>query len=271
MQNIKLYLTENTKNFNIPILLLSLILIRKYILKYKYIKQNETLNKKNIQFKKSLLLIAHPDDELFFFLPLVLLLKNLTIISLTSGNQFQKNFNIIRFKEFQKSSKVFKFNFIIFNNKDLSKNDYLENMDKIIKSLKKIILKEKFEAVYTFNSKGCSGHKAHISCFHIVTGIIKKMKTESSVINTENKENSKNLDKKQNITDFYVLKDLNFEEKYLKNTKTDNKNIIIKSKKIRIKLILKIINIYWSQMNWYRLLYLIFSNYLITNTLIKIN
>lgn len=184
-----------------------------------------------------LLVIAHPDDEIMFFTPLIQNLKGtLTIICLSTGNFYgQGN---IRKKEIQ--TVISELN----KNKKLKiylelLNTFQDNENWNIKEIRQIIEFYNFiynyDSIFTFDEYGVSGHKNHISCYWAVKGL-------------------ENVRAKR-----YYLKSKSVLRKYF----VDVVNVkCVSFVCVEFWLGVRMMVVYESQMEWFRYLYVLFSNYM---------
>lgn len=241
-------------------------------------------------------IIGHPDDEVMFFSPTLIELNKkehnnrVKLICFSKGDAVHESMGKKRTEELYKSGSIL----------DLKENDikvldkFKDGMDKkwdidaIQKTLEEIIGKKSKDllVLITFDENGVSKHPNHISLYH---GTKKFFQTYYSKTGRNGK--------------FYVLKSLNFWEKYSFNILTNVELFVDHLSKLFISNVLKIkvnisffnnktknqsIKIYsdlnmlsvsyaamayghYSQMVWFRYGWLILSRYLTFNHLIEIN
>ncbi|KAH9410967.1 putative GlcNAc-PIde-N-acetylase [Ordospora pajunii] len=109
---------------------------------------------------RCLLLIAHPDDESMFFAPTLLnLRRNVDILCLSNGDKYGKG--KIREKELRKVAEHTQARLTISLLSDGS--DWNKTM--VCMYIAKHYLLRPFDVLITFDEKGVSGHKNHISCY----------------------------------------------------------------------------------------------------------
>lgn len=110
---------------------------------------------------RHLLLIAHPDDESMFFAPTLLNLKgDLDVLCLSSGNKEGKG--RIRKKEFEKAMRYSGSRLFLLNAFE-DGEDWSPRF--IYLNLIAYYSLRPFDVLMTFDSRGVSGHKNHISCY----------------------------------------------------------------------------------------------------------
>lgn len=238
-------------------------------------------------------IIGHPDDEVMFFLPS--LIENskpkhnnhVKIICFSRGDAVDESFGTIRSEELIQSARIMgvKQEDVFVLNKYKDGMDIHWKEDDILASLSSIINPNDPVVLITFDAEGVSNHSNHISLFH---GTKKHYKTKLS----------KNPDAR-----LYVLKSLNFLEKYSFTLLTNVELFVDHLSKLVMKNLLNIdINVsffssttqsqkslkfysdlnmlsvsyaamaygHFSQMVWFRYGWLIFSRYLTFNHLIQL-
>lgn len=240
--------------------------------------------------------IGHPDDEVMFFLPSLIEISkpkhhnHVKIICFSRGDAVDESFGTIRSEELILSARIMgvKQEDVTILNKYKDGMDEHWNEDDILSSLSSIIGKNTGKPVVliTFDEEGVSNHPNHISLYH---GTKKYYKTYLS-----KRDNAK----------LYVLKSLNFLEKYSFTLLSNVELFVNHLSKLVIKNLLNIdINVsffsstshtqqslkfysdlnmlsvsyaamaygHFSQMVWFRYGWLIFSRYLTFNHLIEID
>lgn len=190
----------------------------------------------NKKLTNSLLLIAHPDDESMFFSPFLYWSKPF-ILCLSDGNFDGKG--KIRRQELINLCKDRKLNYKILNYIDNSVWD----VDLILYDLVVACKENRIKQIVTFDSKGVSGHKNHISCFKAAK------KLEKLDINK--------------LLRFKYLKSVSLFEKYFAFIRSPNYNLPIFSTFGYGNM-----NFHKSQLVWFRYIYIIFSNYMKYNIII---
>lgn len=183
-----------------------------------------------------MLLIAHPDDESMFFSPFLFHNQPDLILCLSSGNYNQKG--EVRKLELERLCKERGWKLKIMKHKDganWNENqigiEVLENC--ALHGIKKIV---------TFDHEGVSGHKNHISC-HLAAKKIQKLS-------------------KGRVFQFFYLKSTNILEKYFFSFSKSHYSIPFFS-------LFSIRNMLYhrSQLEWFRWIYIIFSNYMSFNVI----
>lgn len=190
----------------------------------------------NHQFKgRTLLLIAHPDDESMFFAPFVLSARPI-VLCLSIGDYYNKG--SIRETEMRALCKNYNIPLIL-------SNYFIDNetwdIKSIINVLKNWHTAIKFDRIVTFDSKGVSGHKNHISCYYAAKKFGSEFKLPIFCL------------KSKNIICKYTC-DLGY--------KTDA-SFIIPISQVHVPICMMSYHV--SQMVWFRYFYILFSNYMIYN------
>lgn len=241
--------------------------------------------------------IGHPDDEVMFFSPsIVEMAKNkhgnkVRIVCFSRGDAVDESFGDIRTQELENSARI-----IGISSDDVIVLDtYKDGMDvdwsyqDISASLLEIIGHDHSEplVLVTFDEKGVSGHPNHIALYHGTRHFFES-----------------NLRKQHKDYKLFVLKSLNFWEKYSFTVLTNVELLVDLVLKFILSNILKVkINIsffhsysnsipsikfysdlnmlsvsyaamaygHFSQMVWFRYGWLVFSRYLTFNHLIQIH
>ena len=199
-----------------------------------------------IRNQKILLLTAHPDDEIMFFYPTIknlCKLNDLHLLCLSNGN-YDKIGNI-REKELKKLCNSIKFkNYELSSFEDNIKKFW--NSKNVEKTITNYIKKNKINIIITFDNKGVSYHPNHISCY-------------LGILNIENAQ-------------IFCLETVNIFRKFigLFDTVNLNENSIIFTN-INILEVLYYMTFHWSQMKWFRFLFIIFSRYSYINNLKPVN
>ena len=222
-----------------------------YFLIFLYIYSNICLfikfifyKNSNIKGKNILLLTAHPDDEIMFFFPTIKNLKhnNLHLLCLSNGNY--ENIGKIREKEIKKICQLLNFKNLSIENFEDNINLFW-NTKKIQEKVDKYIQKYNIDILITFDEKGVSYHPNHISCN---IGTYKTKEVE--IFNLE--------------TVYFYRKFIGYFDIFnIQNNDTVFFNF-------NFLQVLYYMNVHWSQMKWYRVLFLFFSRYSYVNNLKKI-
>jgi N-acetylglucosaminylphosphatidylinositol deacetylase len=148
-----------------------LIFLLKFSIQLKN-KFEAFFNKSKETVKETLIIIAHPDDEVMFFLPSIRFLaknnKKVRIMCLSNGNF--NGLGKLREEEFENVCKILKIeDRVLVNNPnlqdDLNKKWDIEDVSQVIKSyLEKDNNIEKIGSIITFDERGVTNHPNHISC-----------------------------------------------------------------------------------------------------------
>lgn len=233
--------------------------------------------------------IAHPDDEVMFFLPSLIELtrpnyhNNVHLLCLSVGDAEHKSMGPIRSDELRRSAQIMGIkpsNVVVT---DLFKDGMQEKWDSasVEVVLKKYVKPNKAKLI-TFDDNGISGHPNHISLFH---GALRFVESHQ----------------KQH-TELLVLKSVNFFEKYSLTLLTNiellvhhvSRLVFGKLFKVNVNISFFKLNVgkktyqfysnlnmlsvsyaamaagHYSQMVWFRYGWLIFSRYLNHNQLIQV-
>ena len=180
--------------------------------------------------ENSVLIIAHPDDESMFYTPF--LNDNKPLIICLSGINTDRHLEL----ESLCNEKGLKYKIMDF--KDGDDWDVNKITLKILKTIKYSINRTKLSLI-TFDSRGVSGHKNHISCHKAVKKIQKTFSPD--------------------IKCFYLKTVGIFEKYFLYLTLPTHSNINIFNGFANMKH-------HKTQMVWFRYLWILFSNYMVYNT-----
>lgn len=263
----------------------------------KYYPYNSITSPTPLPLKNSTVyfIIGHPDDEVMFFSPSMIEISKpkhnnkVKLICFSRGDAVDDSFGNIRSQELIQLARIIGIN----ENDVITLNDYKDGMSehwdslKIGKSLNEIIdlNSESPNILITFDEFGVSNHPNHISLYHGTKKYYESIKSNNDV-------------------KLYVLKSLNFIEKYsftlltiielfvdhlsrlfdsiLKiniNISFFSNNIYNKSSSIKFYSDLNMLSVgyaamaygHFSQMVWFRYGWLIFSRYLTFNHLIEVD
>lgn len=125
----------------------------------------------NLNYYNKLMIISHPDDEIFWGLDCLLNEKSWKVICITNGN------NKLRKNRFTKVLKRLKAEYEIWNFKDHYRWPFSPNEKReIISKLKVEINNPKIEKIVTHNPLGEYGHITHIQISKMVSEILKDQK-----------------------------------------------------------------------------------------------
>ncbi|KAJ1674368.1 hypothetical protein EV182_003423 [Spiromyces aspiralis] len=215
-----------------------------------------------------LLVIAHPDDECMFFSPTLYAFRkqpnvNVTILCLTTGNHDDQG--EIRTKELVEAAAefgVYPNQVIIVNSQDLPDDPKkIWNPALVAKTVKPIIVGGKIDAVFTFDSRGVSGHENHIAAY---IGTKHLLMTDQQF--------------KLNPVHLYSLNSISLVRKYSGIADTifavgqalaSKNDIVFISGLEGYQVGRQAMARHQSQLVWFRKLYLIFSRYMFINTFSK--
>jgi N-acetylglucosaminylphosphatidylinositol deacetylase len=210
--------------------------------------------------ERCLLVIAHPDDETMFFGPTIRqLLKadvNIFVLSISCGNA--DGLGKIRKQEL--NAAVNKLGVTSDNLTVLDLQDYPDGSGKWeVEKLSKIILQyiEKLDCnlALTFDSRGISGHPNHISCFRALQYLYTNGMLPSDV----------QVFVLETVTLF--RKYSSFLDLFLSSLRSTFLNIASPKDVLAIW---SAMGCHKSQLLWFRYLYIIFSRYIIINSLKRI-
>lgn len=202
-----------------------------------FLKNARRITTKNENIEgKGILLIAHPDDETMFFSPALLHLKNKIRIECLSDGGYD-GLGLLRSLEMEELSEK------IGIKSNIGK--FQDGMDweteKICKYLEILYYIEPFDYIMTFDSKGVSGHKNHISCYYAT---------------------KKFINDHPQILGFY-LKSKNIFMKFFIDFKTSNISYSVSL--IEFFKPIKMMFCHKSQMVWFRYFYIFLSNFMMFN------
>lgn len=198
---------------------------------------------------RSLLIIAHPDDESMFFGPVITEVLNesgrISIVVCTDGGK--GGIPEVRKKEMTSFGLEYGIPIFFLGYPDGS----LKNSIEIQKKIFTIHTLTESRAIITFDNKGASGHKDHKECYILGKSVAKTIEVP-----------------------IYTLKTFGIIEKYvyplLAHIETYSKSYIVVSNfKDSLRNRLRMFY-HPSQMVWYRYLYILFSFYMDYNTLREI-
>lgn len=203
---------------------------------------------------KTLIVIAHPDDESMFFGPTVMRLKsqvkNLLIVSLSRGD-FYGNGDV-RTLELAAAAQVFGVDdvCIVADPRLLDGSHWDGNV--ILELIEPIILNEKVKNVITFDDYGISGHSNHQS-------LHRALKLLPSNINVFYLESVSIFRKYLAVIDVLIT--------ILLYRMSPGQTLIQLASVAETTTIMTALSKHSSQMVWFRKLYMMFSRYMIVNTL----
>ncbi|CAX45281.1 N-acetylglucosaminyl-phosphatidylinositol de-N-acetylase, putative [Candida dubliniensis CD36] len=180
-----------------------------------------TITNSNITY-----IIAHPDDEVMFFAPSIIELKKakynnqINLICFSKGN-YIKSMDEIRQSELIQSSRILGIDQVsIFDyqdgmNETWQLNDIVQSLHENLSPPINNNNNQKQSVLITFDDQGVSNHPNHISLFHGTKKYIQDLRKSENKNKTRIKTITNQNDIDSSIsTKFYVLKSLNFFEKY---------------------------------------------------------
>ncbi|XP_029783966.1 N-acetylglucosaminyl-phosphatidylinositol de-N-acetylase isoform X4 [Suricata suricatta] len=208
---------------------------------------------------RTLLVIAHPDDEAMFFAPTVLglarLRHRLSLLCFSAGNYY--NQGEIRKKELLQSCDVLGIppsSIMIIDNRDFPDDPAVQwDAERVASALLRHIEVNSINLVVTFDAGGVSGHSNHVALYHAVRTLHSegKLPKGCSVLTLQ----SVNVLRK-----YLSLLDLPFSL-----LQTPDVLFVLTSEEVaRAK---KAMSCHRSQLLWFRRLYVLFSRYLRINSL----
>ncbi|PIK49282.1 putative N-acetylglucosaminyl-phosphatidylinositol de-N-acetylase [Apostichopus japonicus] len=242
----------------------------KLVVRRKKSKLNGAKHKKNFVPHQIniLFVIAHPDDECMFFGPSLLNAGynkancRVSLLCLSEGNFYGEGDR--RRKELFQSCEVFGIHW-----KDVKIVDHCDLQDNpaafwdvnlVAKEILKVVKNKKINQIITFDCFGASGHKNHISVYrgarHLVVGhhLPKGMRVSS-------------LETVSLFRHYITFLDLPFS---LMSAALRGSRVILSSP-MEVWTAQRAMKAHWSQFVWFRVLNILFSRYLVVNTLRPIN
>ncbi|AFN83444.1 hypothetical protein EROM_080220 [Encephalitozoon romaleae SJ-2008] len=201
------------------------------------------LRKSSLIPGRYLLLIAHPDDESMFFAPSLLNLKgNIDILCLSNGNKEGKG------KE--REEELRKVGYYIGANVTIT-TLFSDGKDwdplKVYLRLLWAYMSRPFDVLMTFDERGVSGHKNHISCYKGATLFLRV----------------------HNDVKGAILESKSLFRKYIVDTGFSKVSSTVPFRMYMAPV--KMILFHRSQMIWFRYLYMLFSNFMSYNDFTIIN
>ena len=229
------------------IILLSALVI------WEFRKQNtHEIQKQFIQIKKVLLIIAHPDDETMFFIPTIKILKNhgikVFILSLTNGG------STVREHELQASGEFLECPEVYISGKLIDGMKEVWDLEEGLQIVLDFVTAIKPDAILTFDEGGVSGHVNHVSTHSIV-----RLNENQIPVNTFLYLKSYSIFRKYLIPLHVLMINL---EQYLFGMKNQ-----IKLNYFDVVYAWKAFGKHASQTVWFRYLFIVFSIYSSSNTL----
>lgn len=236
-------------------------------------------------FSNVLLVTAHPDDEVMFFAPTLLQLKNIAdckvhLLCLSVGGF--DGLGETRKKELLKAGELLGINRDRIEILDDSRFPDNPNLawapQHIAEVVEKHIIDHKIKTVLTFDERGVSGHLNHIA---IRVGVGHLLKTSTKLADSENAFVGYALETVPLIRKYISVGDMMFsspkmsyDQVPLRHTITDitvPKQLIFISNPYLIAQARNSMKAHHSQMVWFRHLYIFFSRYMVINNFKVIN
>ncbi|XP_072042395.1 N-acetylglucosaminyl-phosphatidylinositol de-N-acetylase-like [Amphiura filiformis] len=213
--------------------------------------------------KNVLIVTAHPDDECMFFSPTILHLNstpnvNVHILCLSSGNFY--GLGHLRKKELVASCHVLgirPMNVAVVESEALQDNaDIFWDPSAVSKCILHYIKRINAHMLVTFDEGGVSGHRNHASCYRAVQKLVNERKLPDRI-------------KAYSLVSVFIVR------KYI--SLLDLPFCVLTASKMYISAPSDIwraqraMRAHGSQYVWFRILYIVFSRYMLVNTLEKIS
>ncbi|XP_077996269.1 N-acetylglucosaminyl-phosphatidylinositol de-N-acetylase-like [Glandiceps talaboti] len=214
--------------------------------------------KNRLSDKNVMIITAHPDDECMFFAPTILHFKEKHLVCFSSGNYY--GHGEVRRKELYKSCSILgvpQQNISIIDNSNLQDDpNIVWDEDLLSNLILDKIQKNQIQVVITFDDYGVSGHSNHISLFKAV----KKLSSQNQL--------------PPNV-EAYSLQSIPIWRKYLllldlPISYVEPQDLLFVSSWSGVWKAQKAMYAHWSQFVWFRILYILFSRYMVVNTLTPI-
>lgn len=216
------------------------------------------------KYKKNILVVtAHPDDECIFFGPTILQLnatRNVVVhvLCLSAGDYYGEG--QVRSKELLASCHILgipQCNVAVVEHAKLQDDpDAFWDVDVAARLVLHHVKKFNAHTVVTFDDYGVSGHRNHVSCYRAVKRLVEDRKLPNTT-------KAYSLNSVSILRKFVSILDLPF------SVLTASKLYISSPRDVyRSQLAMRA---HGSQFVWFRILNIIFSRYVIVNTLDKIN
>ncbi|CAH1957436.1 unnamed protein product [Acanthoscelides obtectus] len=255
------YLVDTAGHLGIACILYVLLNILLYILIIRWGVVSFNRNARN--FKRVLFVIAHPDDECMFFGPTILNYtrkENCTVylMCLSTGKSY--GMGSVRKNELYKSCQVLGIpqNHIMVHNHTLLPDamDVRWPIDVVAELISKNIDSLGITALITFDRYGVSNHYNHCSIYYGIASLIFNEKIPKGC-------------------GIYVLESINVFRKYWSVLDIPISLILSRFRYMNgfkdRRIIVKAMKHHKSQLVWFRRLYMLFSRYMLINTLQQMN
>ncbi|XP_073257465.1 N-acetylglucosaminyl-phosphatidylinositol de-N-acetylase-like [Porites lutea] len=226
-----------------------------------YYKQLKIQQESRLEFaeKKVLVVTAHPDDECMFFSPAILNLRRcstINLLCLSTGNYYKQG--KIRRQELVSSCGILGISsnhVTVVDHSSLPDDPQVQWNTKLVGTIIADHIKiNRIEVVLTFDSYGVSGHTNHVAVYKALKRLNDEGLLESIAI--------------------YTLSSTNLLRKYISlldlPLSAYSKHMFLSSPQ-QIVLAQKAMHAHRSQLVWFRKLYILFSRFMIINTLEELN
>jgi len=250
--------SELSEHVSCTTILLATLILFLLVCKYRWSRQKFTKELPNAN--RVLFLIAHPDDEVMFFGPvfinLIQRIKNhVYVLCLSDGNfegqgsqrqgelwrsckklgMLEANITMLKFDELKDSASV----------------DW--SIDLVTRVVENHVISHSIDTVITFDEGGVSGHTNHVACYKAVKKLFAQPEPPPDV--RAFLLESVNIFRKYCLVIFDIFVSNHYSEYVYVVNWAQRSNVVAGMK------------CHSSQLTWYRYLYLIFSRYIIVNSL----
>ena len=219
---------------------------------------------------KILFIIAHPDDECMFFGPSLNLVvrqlcpSNVHVLCLTNGNYYGQG--VVREKELVESCSLFglkRGNIRILNDPYFQDGDAQWDERRVLAEVIDSIAEWDISTIITFDHWGISGHPNHRAIYHVISG-------NKDILNVRGRKilccflESVNIFRKYiSICDLFCSILHCLTAKFMR----ENKKLVFSGFLSDVNITRNAMKRHKSQLIWFRKIYVIFSRYMVINTL----
>ncbi|XP_063152110.1 N-acetylglucosaminyl-phosphatidylinositol de-N-acetylase [Candoia aspera] len=214
--------------------------------------------RRDVQAKRVLFVTAHPDDEAMFFAPTILALKSASLWLLcgSTGNYYQQG--DIRKEELVESCKVLGIppsNVTVLDHRKLPDHPSAEwDVPLLAELILSHIKTYRINLVVTFDARGASGHRNHRSVYAAVRSLHSERKALEGC-------------------QFLILETVNVFRKYMSLLDAPlscytNQDVLFILTEKETELAKRAMQCHHSQLLWFRRLYVMFSRYMVINSLL---